>query len=280
MKTYEEMAQSALARGKAMRTQRQKTKKRLMGLLATTTATLLVILLITTLGGPSDAPSPAPTAPIQLENPSPTAPVPTKPVLEPTIPPVDPDPIVPGTEPPAEPTGPQTMQPTSLRFDSIEELKELLDLADDGQEALDDWFSKNRVNHETQRFYSPEKIKEFRALLNSITLPCREDTNLSFYALYYFRSGNIDLFYDVNGIRYLFSLNPEPLWAPDGETATPVTLDGVTAELREGSLSSDRRLFATFYVGDQVISMWANTTNPAQVDFSGFYWGNILTDTP
>lgn len=70
MKTYEEMAQSALARGKAMRTQRQKTKKRLMGLLATTTASLLVILLITTLGGPSDAPSPTPTLGSQSQTPS------------------------------------------------------------------------------------------------------------------------------------------------------------------------------------------------------------------
>lgn len=235
MKTYEEMAQSALVRGKAMRKKRKKTNMILFGSLA---VCCVVILLILGFGRSSNGTTPN----------------------DPHTPPI------------------QAAQPRNLRFDSINQLQELVALADEDQETLDDWFSGNGYYFDA-RFYTPERIQEFRTLLSSLELPCREDYDGTFDAMYYYPDrGLIEIFYDVDGIRYWFLCNSSSSWRPDGIRATPVTLDGASAKLREGSYGDSRRLFATFCVNEQEIAMCAFTTDPDKVDLTGFYWGNILTD--
>ena len=65
MKTYEEMAQSALARGKAMRKQQNKTNKIMIGTLSCLAACCLVILLALGIGeqGPNSGPGTVPPNP-------------------------------------------------------------------------------------------------------------------------------------------------------------------------------------------------------------------------
>ena len=240
MKTYEEMAQSALARGKAVRKERKARNARLLKGIAGLAACCLVVVLVARMARMG----------IQLS-------------------------------PPAQDLlpGPSPMQPTNLRFDSIAQLRELLDLADDGQEALDDWFLENGFFFDTQ-LYTPEKLRKFHELLNTTILPCRDDYDDHYFTLYYYqKEGNLELFCDVNGIRYCFMSSTSAARAPDGAKTTAITLDGVTGELWEDDFGSERRLFAIFQVDGRTIRMWADTTDPNRVDLSGFFWGNILTDT-
>jgi hypothetical protein len=170
------------------------------------------------------------------------------------------------------------MQPTNLRFASIAQLRELLVLADEGEEAVENWL-REHGRHHVASFYTPEKIREIETLLNDIRLPCRNDSDRSFHCMYYGKKDNVELFYDVDGIRYCFMSSAASAWAPDGAKTTPITLDGVTGELWEDDFGSERRLFAIFQVDGRTVSMWADTTDPNRVDLSGFFWGNILTDT-
>lgn len=184
------------------------------------------------------------------------------------------------SRPSSLPDGPHNSPPSSICFESVEEIQELFSAAMKGQTALTHFLEAN-ISYYGTDFSTQADILEFRAYLSSLLLPCRDAYENDFFSLYYYPGYGIDIFCDVDGIRYCFVVRSYAAWSPDGDEATTVTLDGVSAELREGSYGSSRRLFATFYVGQQVVSMWAQTTNPAEVNLSGFYWGTLLPeDTP
>jgi hypothetical protein len=231
MKTYEEMAQSALARGKAIRKERKKTHKIMFGALSGLAVCCLVIIFVFGIGetGPNQNPT----------------------------------------------NGPNYSTPSNIRFDSIAQIQELFDASEKGQTELTRFLETNITYYGTD-FSTQADIEEFRAFLNTALLPCRDVYENDSFTLYYYPGYGLEFFCDVDGIRYCFCVRPYAAWKPDGDEATVVTLDGVSAELREGSYGDSRRLFATFYMGEQVISMWANTTNPDEVNLSGFYWGNLV----
>ena len=231
MKTYEEMAQSALARGKAIRKERKKTHKIMFGALSGLVACCLVILFAFGIGetGPNQNPT----------------------------------------------NGPSYSAPSNIRFDSIAQIQELFDASAKDQTELTRFLETNITYYGTD-FSTQADIEEFRAFLNTALLPCRDVYENDSFTLYYYPGYGLEFFCDVDGIRYCFCVRPYAAWNPDGDEATVVTLDGVSAELREGSYGDSRRLFATFYMGEQVISMCANTTNPDEVNLSDFYWGNLV----
>lgn len=187
------------------------------------------------------------------------------------------EPIQIGSNPTTEhPDGPQMAVPANINFQSVAQLEALFAAAAESQQALDLFLLENIAYYGTN-FSTQEDILKFKSLLNTSFLPCRSDYDNTNFRLYYYpRNGWLEIFYDVNGIRYCFISLPDAAWDPDGTEVTPVTLDGIIAELREGSYLNSRRLFATFYVDRQVISMWAYTTNPDEVDLSGFYWGHLI----
>ena len=231
MKTYEEMAQSALARGKTIRKQQNKTNKIMFGALSGLVVCCMVILFAFSIRetGPNQNPT----------------------------------------------NGPNYSAPSNIRFDSIVQIHELFDASAKGQTELTRFLETNITYYGTD-FSTQADVEEFCAFLNTALLPCRDVYENDSFTLYYYPGYGLEFFCDVDGIRYCFCVRPYAAWKPDGDEATVVTLDGVSAELREGSYGDSRRLFATFYMGEWVISMWANTTNPDEVNLSGFYWGNLV----
>lgn len=187
------------------------------------------------------------------------------------------EPIQVGSSPTTHlPDGPQMSQPSNINFHSVAQLEELFAAAAESQQALD-LFLKNKITYYGTDFSTQEDVLKFKSLLCTTFLPCRNDYDQASFSLYYYpKNGWIEIFCDVNEVRYCFISLPYAAWDPDGTEATSVTLDGITADLREGSYLNSRRLFATFYIDQQVISMWAYTTNPDEVDLSGFYWGHLI----
>ena len=174
------------------------------------------------------------------------------------------------------PSSPMPQSPSNIRFHSIADIKGLFAAADESQKALDTFLAEHISYHGTD-FATQENIFVFRDLLAERYIPCRDDYDISYFVLYYYpRNGWIEIFYDVDGIRYCFISSSKVFWNPDGDIVSSVSLDGLSAQLREGSFGTGRRLFATFYFGDQVISMWADTTDPNKVNLSDFHWGNLI----
>jgi hypothetical protein len=174
------------------------------------------------------------------------------------------------------PSSPMLQSPSNILFHSIADIKGLFAAADKGQDALDIFLAEN-ISYYGTDFATQEDIFLFRDLLAERYTPCRDDYDISYFVLYYYpRNGWIEIFYDVDGIRYCFISSSEVFWAPDCDIVSLVNLDGVSAQLREGSFGNGRRLFATFHIGDQVISMWADTTDPNKVNLSDFHWGNLI----
>ena len=256
MKTYEEMAQSALVRGKALHKQRKKSRTILLGTLSAVAVCCLVILLVFDTGemDPPQNPTNGPDGPNYSE----------------------PSKMDPPQNPTKGPDGPHYSAPSNIRFDSIAQIQGLFDASAKGQTELTRFLETNITYYGTD-FSTQANIEEFRAFLNTALLPCRDVYENDSFTLYYYPGYGLEFFCDVDGIRYCFCVRPFAAWKPDGDEATVVTLDGVSAELREGSYGDSRRLFATFYMGEQVISMWANTTNPDEVNLSSFYWGHLVT---
>lgn len=237
MKTYEQMAQSALKRGADLRKQ----QKKIRTILFSTLSCIAICCLATLFLLPK-------TEPDQTQHPT------TKP-------------------------DPPIYMPSNIHFDSIAEIQALFDAAEKGEAELTLFLRENSRYHRIN-FSTLADVETFRTSLNAAPLPCRDTyENDEHFTLYYYpdyRGELFEFFCNVDGIQYCFLVSPEPAWTPDGEEVSIVTLDGVSAELREGSYGASRRLFANFYMGDTVISMWANTTNPEEVNLSGFYWGQLV----
>lgn len=177
--------------------------------------------------------------------------------------------------------GPSPSTPASLCFDSLAQLQGLLDAAKKSQAALDAYWNAENIGHFEISYPTQSDVQILSDLLNQLSLPRRADQASTFVCLYYYPArfygkASLELFYDVSSVRYCFLASDKVAWTADGENATTVTIDDVSSELREGSYGSSRRLFAHFYVEDWVISMWAYTTDPSEVDLSGFSWGNLL----
>ena len=230
------------------------------------------------------------TGPIQLGS-HPTA-APTQPTIAPTD--TFPSPTIPSTFPslpettpttpsqlPPSPPGPDSSSPSNFHFNSIAQLVGLVDAANESQDALDDYITVTNIGHWDFDYPLQSDIQLLVDLLNNTPLPCRNDHTATLYAIYYhpdrfYDSNKLEVFYNINGIRYCFLATKNAAWTADGEEVFTVTIGNVSGEMREGSYGSSRRMIAHFYMDDYVVSMWATTTDPNEVDLSGFYFGNLL----
>lgn len=111
-------------------------------------------------------------------------------------------------------------------------------------------------------------------------LPCRKDAEETFDSLYYYTQGKVkgfELLYDIDGIRYkLHCMDARFAPSLDGESVATVSIGESSFDLHEMDYGSSRRLFGNCYAGDYVLCIWVNTTAPQQVDFSGFYLGDLI----
>ena len=179
------------------------------------------------------------------------------------------------------PPGPDASSPSNFCFESIDQLLGLVDAAKKSQDALDHYIRTTNIGHWDFDYPLQSDIQLLVDLLNKIPIPCRNDHNITLNSIYYhparfYDSDMLEVFYDINGIRYCFLASQKAAWKADGADVTIVTIGNVSGEMREGSYGSSRRMIAHFYMDDYVVSMWATTTNPNEVDLSGFSFGNLL----
>lgn len=172
--------------------------------------------------------------------------------------------------------------PATLRFDSLVQLQGLLNAAKESQAALDAYMDAENIGHFDISYPTQADVQILSDLLERVPLPRRDDSDSTFFSFYYYPArfyGNasLEVFYDVNGIRYCFLVTENPSWNMDGETISAVTLGSLSSPLVEGTWGSGKRLFAEFRSGDWTICMWVNTTDPQEVDLSGFSLGKLLT---
>lgn len=242
---------------------------------------ILAIGLGAVLGGNS---IPGTTDPIQIgSHPAiptnaPTQPIPTSPNIVPTL--SESGPTAPSQLPP-KPPGPDASSPSNFHFNSIAQLVGLVDAANESQDALDDYITVTNIGHWNFDYPLQSDIQLLVDLLNNTPLPCRNDHTATLYAIYYhpdrfYDSNKLEVFYNINGIRYCFLATKNAAWTADGEEVFTVTIGNVSGEMREGSYGTSRRMIAHFYMDDYVVSMWATTTNPNEVDLSGFVFDNLL----
>lgn len=200
---------------------------------------------------------------------------------DPTWPPSPSDPPqdVKPTVLPAPP--PQAVQPPNNDFNSPEELLALQQATEGSEAEYLAYFESLNIFSDTDHLFSTQEGgREFISWLRSMPLPCRRDSDKTFHALYYYTKGNakgFELFYDVAGIRYkLHCMDARYATKLEGESVATVSIGEYSFDLYEMEYGIGRRLFGNCYVGEQVLCIWINTTDPAQVDFSGFYLGDLL----
>lgn len=187
-----------------------------------------------------------------------------------------------GTQPSDLPTKPpQAVQPPYNHFDSPGELLALYHATQGSEEEYAAYFESLNLYSDSTHFLSTlDGGKEFITWLRSMPLPYRDDAAQSFVSLYYYTAGKIkgiEQFYDVNGIRYnLFCMDAQSAPSLEGESVATVAIGEYSFDLHEGDYGSSRRLFGNCFVGDYVIHIWINTTDPSEVDFSGFYLGDLV----
>lgn len=185
----------------------------------------------------------------------------------------------PATRPTISP--PQSSSPSNFHFDSIAQLKQMLTIAKEQPDALIGYVHSENIGYWDNYYPTQSDVALLEKWLQSIVVPCRRDHKDTLNSIYYhperfYDKDRLEFFYDVNGIRYCFMVCDSPAWNPDGDKVTTVQIGSYTAEMREGSYGTSRRLMAHFYVNDVVISMWINTTDPNEIDLSGFFFSTIL----
>ena len=176
---------------------------------------------------------------------------------------------------------PQSVQPPYNHFDSTQELLALYHATQGSEEEYAAYFESLNLYSDTTHFLSTlGGGKEFITWLRSMPLPYRDDAAQSFVSLYYYTAGKIkgiEQFYDVNGIRYnLFCMDAQSAPSLEGESVATAAIDEYSFNLHEGDYGSSRRLFANCFIGDYVIHIWINTTDPSKVDFSEFHLGDLI----
>ena len=184
---------------------------------------------------------------------------------------------------PYEPTKPPQplTPPMHNHFNTPDELLALLHAAQGSEEDYrvytDSLNITGEINHPLS---TQEGGKKLIAWLRSTTLPCHEDGDETFHALYYYTRGDstvFELFYDIDGLRYnLFCLDAASAPELEGDPVGTATLDGHSFDLHEMKFGNGTRLFGNCFVGDTVLRIWIDTTDVSKVDFSGFYLGDLL----
>ena len=175
--------------------------------------------------------------------------------------------------------------PYNFHFDSIAQLKQTIAIAKDNLNEFQDFVFAENISDWHPYYWLPHyPIMDVRLLekwLQNTMVPCHtnhDDTLMSvrYYPKRCYDKDRLELFYGINGTRYCFVISDSPAWDPDGEVVATVQIGSITAKLREGSYGNSRGLMAHFYVNDVVISMWVDTTDPSNVDLSGFFLNSIF----
>ena len=184
------------------------------------------------------------------------------------------------TQPPYS-SGPSHSSPSNFCFERLYQLKQMLAIAKTQPDELINYVHSENIGYWSGFYPTSDDVALLEAWLQSTPVPCRNDHSDTMLCIYYhparfYDKDRLEIFYDIDGIRYCFMICDSPAWNPDGEEVTTVQIGSISAEMREGSYGNSRRLMAHFYVNDVVISMWVNTTDPSKVDLSGFYLSIIL----
>ena len=178
-------------------------------------------------------------------------------------------------------SAPDNASPSNFRFDRLSQLYQMFVVAKEQPDELIEYVHSENIGHWGEYYPTRDDVALLENWLQTIPVPCRSDHEDSLISIYYhperfYDKDRLEFFYVVNGIRYCFMVCDSPAWNPDGEDRTIVQIGSITAEMREGSYGSSRRLMAHFYVNDVVISMWVDTTDPSEVDLSGFFLSTIF----
>ena len=241
---YELIADADEQYVKDARSEVKKPRRRWLSSLAAAAACLALVLLV--FGNGLLMPQPSPTDPYD----------PTKP----------PQPLTP---------------PMHNHFDTADELLALFYATQGSEEDYRAYTDSLNITGEINHpFATQTRGQEWIACLQSTPLPCHEDADDTFHALYHYTRGGdlyFELFYDIDGLRYnLFCLDAASARKLDGPIVGTVTLAGHSFDLYEMEYGSSTRLLGNCFVGDYVYCIWVNTTDVSKVDFSGFYLGNLL----
>ena len=182
---------------------------------------------------------------------------------------------------PYEPTKtPQPVAPPYNHFDSAAELLALFHATQGSEEEYLAYIDTLPAPESNWPFATQEGGKSWITRLQGTLLPCHEDGDKTFHALYYYTRGDsiyFELFYNIDGLRYnLFCLDAASAPEMEGDPVGTVMLDGHSFDLHEMKFGNGRRLFGNCFVGDTVLRIWVNTTDVSKVDFSGFYLGDLL----
>jgi len=174
--------------------------------------------------------------------------------------------------------------PYDFHFDSIAQLKQTIAIAKDRPNDFGYFVESENICY-WRPVWEPnfpnQDVRLLEKWLQTNIVPCRkdhEDTLMSvdYYPKRFYDKDRLEFFYDINGIRYCFMVCDSPAWNSDGDVIATVQIGSISADLREGSYGNTKGLMAHFYVNDVVISMWIDTTDPSEVDLSGFFLSNIF----
>ena len=174
--------------------------------------------------------------------------------------------------------------PYNFHFDSIAQLKQTIAIAKDLPNDFGDFVLIENICYwhpVWEPSYPNQDVRLLEKWLQTTVVPCRkdhEDTLMSvhYYSKRCYEKDRLEFLYDINGIRYCFVVSDSPAWNPEGDVVTTVQIGSISADLREGSYGNTTGLMAHFYVNDVVISMWIDTTDPSEVDLSGFFLSTIF----
>ena len=174
--------------------------------------------------------------------------------------------------------------PYNFHFDSIAQLQQTIAIAKDRPIDFEDFVEIENICYWRpvwEPYYPYKDVRLLEKWLQSTVVPCRKDHEDTLMSVYYYpkrfyEKDRLEFLYDINGIRYCFVVCDSPVWNPEGDVVATVQIGSFSANLQEGSYGNTKGLMAHFYVNDVVISMWVDTTDPSEVDLSGFFLSTIF----
>ena len=166
---------------------------------------------------------------------------------------------------------------TSIRFDSIADIQNLIAATQNGQQSLAHYLSTTTFAYNGMSAPTQSDMAAFSAHIQGLLLPCRHDHASTFVCMYYYPdSCALELFYQVNGVLIQFFIHETYIWISKGNPISTTELDAVSVSLYADTLSQKAQLLSNFTVNGQAISMRADTANPVLIDLSKFYWDHVL----
>lgn len=177
---------------------------------------------------------------------------------------------IPPDDPVVQPPPDHSFPTSYYNFTSMEQIQQLFSAL-----SLDDQAFEAQVYSLSVHPLSPvedlrSNTRNFQALLTSVPLPCHK---YGFSILnYYYDWDGVELFYDIDGIRYQILCNFD-VAAYEGQPVHQVTLGSLPIDLylQEG------RLKGIVTLGSYQVHISCFTDDPGQVNLTDFTFGILLT---